>query len=81
MYFMTNYTLNLKPFTDRISDRNLQQLCRENPDLRFEINAEGNLIVMSPTGSESGRRNGDLFLQYVFLKIIFAANNLNFYLC
>ena len=81
MKYMTNYTLNLKPFTDRISHRNLQQLCRENPDPRFELNAEGNPIVTSPTGSESGRRNRDLFLQYVFLKTIFAANNINFYLC
>ena len=30
------YTLNVKAFIDSIGDRALQQLCRENPDLRFE---------------------------------------------
>ena len=57
------YTLNVKAFTDSISDRDLQQLCRENPDLRFEIDSNGKLIIMSPTGSESGKRNGDLLIQ------------------
>ena len=48
---MTNditYTLNLKAFTDSISDRSLEQLCRENPDLRFEIDTNGKSIIMSP---------------------------------
>ena len=57
------YTLNVKAFTDSISDRALEQLCRENPDLRFETDAKGKLIIMSPTGSQSGKRNGDLFGQ------------------
>ena len=57
------YTLNVKAFTDSISDRSLEQLCRENPDLRFETDANGKLIIMPPTGSESGKRNGDLFGQ------------------
>ncbi|MEM9507571.1 MAG: Uma2 family endonuclease [Cyanobacteria bacterium P01_E01_bin.35] len=57
------YTLNLKALTDSISDRALEQLCLENPDLRFETDQYGKLIVMSPTGSESGKRNGDLFGQ------------------
>jgi Uma2 family endonuclease len=57
------YTIDVRAFTDSISDRALQQLCRENPELRFETNAKGKLIVMSPTGSESGKRNGDLFGQ------------------
>ena len=43
--------------------RALEQLCRENPDLRFETDTNGKLIVMSPTGSQSGKRNGDLFGQ------------------
>ncbi len=57
------YTIDVKAFTDSISDRALEQLCRENPDLRFETDAKGKLIIMSPTGSESGKRNGDLFGQ------------------
>lgn len=57
------YTIDLKAFTDSIGDRALEQLCRENPDLRFETNANGKLIVMSPTGSESGKRNSSLLAQ------------------
>ena len=57
------YTLNLKAFTDTISDRSLERLCRENPDLRFETDTNGKLIIMSPTGSESGRKNLDLAFQ------------------
>lgn len=57
------YTLNLKAFTDSISDRALEQLCRENPDLRFEIDKHGKLIVMSPTGSLTGEKNADLIYQ------------------
>lgn len=58
-----SYTIDLRVFTDAISDRALVQLCRQNPDLKFETDAKGKLIVMSPTGSESGKRNGDLLGQ------------------
>ncbi len=57
------YTLNIKAFTDSISDRSLEQLCKENPDLRFETDANGKLIIMSPTGSLTGERNADLIYQ------------------
>ena len=57
------YTLNLKAFTDTISDRSLEQLCRENPDLRFETDPKGKLIIMSPTGSQSGKFNMSLAFQ------------------
>jgi len=43
-----------------LDDRRFQQLCRSNPDLRLERTAEGELIVMSPAGSDSGRRNLDV---------------------
>ena len=57
------YTLNLKAFTDSICDRDLEKICRDNPDLRFETNQHGKLIVMSPTGSLTGGRNADLIYQ------------------
>lgn len=60
---MTTYTLNLKPLKERISDLDLAQLCAENPDLRFETDATGNLVIMSPTGSESGKKNSSLVAQ------------------
>lgn len=57
------YTLDVKALTDSISDRALQQLCRENPDLRFETDKDGKLIIMSPTGSQSGKFNMSLAFQ------------------
>ena len=57
------YTLNLKTFTDSIGDRDLEQICRDNPDLKFETDKYGKLVVMSPTGSLTGRRNSDLIYQ------------------
>ena len=60
---MTSVTLSLKPFMDRISETDLEQLCKENPEARLEINTEGQLIIMSPTGSESGKFNISLAAQ------------------
>lgn len=56
-------TINISAFTDKISDRDLEQLCADNPETKFETNAEGHLLVMSPTGSESGRKNSKLLIQ------------------
>lgn len=38
-------------------------LCAKNPDLRLELTPNGELIVMAPTGGESGKRNSKLNLQ------------------
>ena len=57
------YTVDVRALTNKISDRDLEQLCRENPDLRFEIDAEGKLIIMSPTGSLTGEKNSSLLAQ------------------
>lgn len=60
---MSAITLSLKPFIEKISDRDLEWLCRENPEARLETNAEGKLIVMSPTGSLTGDRNLEIAFQ------------------
>lgn len=58
-----NYTIDLHPLTDSISDRDLELLSAKNPDLRLETDGNGRLIIMPPTGSESGKLNGNLFAQ------------------
>lgn len=60
---MSAITLSLKPFIEKVSDRDLEWLCRENPEARLETNAEGKLIVMSPTGSLTGDRNLEIAFQ------------------
>lgn len=55
--------INIATFTEQISDRQLEQLVSDNPETRFETTPTGKLIVMSPTGSESGRKNTKLVFQ------------------
>jgi Uma2 family endonuclease len=57
------YTIDIRAFIEKISDRALEQLCRENPDRQFEVDAQGKLIIMSPTGSLTGEKNSDLNYQ------------------
>lgn len=40
-----------------MDDAQLLEFCRANPELHIERNAEGEVIVMSPTGGESSHRN------------------------
>ena len=41
----------------RLSDRAFWKLCRANPDMRLERTSDGELEIMAPAGSDSGRRN------------------------
>jgi Uma2 family endonuclease len=56
---MTALTLNLESITHLTHDR-FRELCRDNRDIRLELTAKGELIVMPPTGWESGNRNANL---------------------
>jgi Uma2 family endonuclease len=40
-----------------LTDEQFFQLCQKNRDYRFERTALGELIIMPPTGSDTGRRN------------------------
>jgi len=53
-------TITLPPtleLTIELTDEQFFQLCQNNRDLRFERTASGELIIMPPTGSDTGRRN------------------------
>ena len=56
-------TIDIRALANPITDEQFEQLCAQNRDTKFEMTSQGELIVMSPTGSESGRQNGDLFGQ------------------
>ena len=58
---METLTLNV-PTAVGITDEQFYQLSLANEEWRFELTAEGELIVMSPTGGESGIRNSDMNL-------------------
>lgn len=56
---MNSYALNLDAiFT--VDDVNFELICRNNPEIKFERNAKGELIIMAPTGGDTGRRNFEL---------------------
>ncbi len=55
-----SYPLEL---TIELTDEQFFQLCQENRDLRFERSAMGELIIMPPASSETGRRNAELSFQ------------------
>lgn len=59
---MTALTLNFNAIIQLTSDQ-FYQLCTANPDLKLERNANGELIVMPPTGGETGKRNSNINLQ------------------
>ena len=51
-------TLNIN-----LTDEAFFQLCQNNRDLRFERTAAGELIIMPPTGSDTGNRNFDIAVE------------------
>ena len=59
---MSAITLNLEPAI-HLTDEQFYQLCQANRDVRFERTAKGELIIMPPTGGETGDRNSEMNFQ------------------
>ncbi|AUT00461.1 hypothetical protein CLI64_08695 [Nostoc sp. CENA543] len=59
---MATVTLNVPPAVG-LTDEQFYQLCIANDKWRIELTAQGELIIMPPTGGESGIRNSDLNLE------------------
>ncbi|PSB08781.1 hypothetical protein C7B62_15580 [Pleurocapsa sp. CCALA 161] len=55
--------LNVSNTVLHVSASEFDSLCLDNPDLRLELTKDYELIVMSPTGGESGERNLELTFQ------------------
>lgn len=55
------FLLDIHSITLRITHEEFEKLCQDNPELRLELMANGELIVMAPAGWESSEKNGDLF--------------------
>jgi Uma2 family endonuclease len=74
---MAAITLNLSSVLPQGGDANanisrsqFRQIANDNPDMKLERNKEGHLIVMAPTGGETGSFNSDLNGQlYVWNRI------------
>lgn len=61
---MTSFTIDVSPILTLTADR-FEQLCQANPDMKFERTPAGELVIMSPTGGETGNRNIELAADFV----------------
>jgi Uma2 family endonuclease len=59
---MHSFVLDLKPIID-LSDEQFFQLCQRHDVYKFERNANGEIIIMTPAGGETGNRNADITYQ------------------
>ncbi len=55
---MNLLTLNLDAV--QLTEEQFYKICKNNRELKFERNARGELIIMSPVGGDSGNREADL---------------------
>jgi Uma2 family endonuclease len=53
----------LLPSNLRLTPEQFEQVCQANPQAVLELTADGQLIVMTPTGGETGSRNSRLLIQ------------------
>lgn len=61
---METLTLKVPPAVG-LTDEQFYQLCVANQEWRLELTAKGELIIMPPTGGETGIRNADINAQLV----------------
>ncbi|MBE9076397.1 Uma2 family endonuclease [Romeria aff. gracilis LEGE 07310] len=52
--------LNLQPLTRSLTREQFVFLCQNNPDLQLERSPQGELVIMSPVGGESGNWEANL---------------------
>ena len=46
-----------------MTDEEFYEFCLENPELRIERDPNGQIIIMPPSGSETGNRNAEINLE------------------
>jgi Uma2 family endonuclease len=61
---MTAYTLDFSPIL-ALNSAQFEQLCAANPDLHLERTPTGAIVIMPPTGGDTGRTNATLIARFV----------------
>ncbi|HWQ34545.1 MAG TPA: Uma2 family endonuclease [Blastocatellia bacterium] len=56
--------LHLGPVVQRMTDDEFYEFCQKHPDLRIERSSEGDLIILPPTGGETGHSNFKLTVHF-----------------
>ncbi|MEO6724525.1 MAG: Uma2 family endonuclease [Blastocatellia bacterium] len=54
------FRVRATPILRKLSDEDFYDLCQANPELRIELTKEGDLLLMPPTGGETGGNNFNL---------------------
>jgi Uma2 family endonuclease len=57
--------LHFQPILKKLDDEAFYEFCQANNELRIERTAEGDIIIMAPTGGKTGIRNSKLIAQLV----------------
>lgn len=60
---MTAFTINFDAIV-QITDEHFEQLCRANPDVKFERTTKGELVIVAPTGGETGSYNFEIAVDF-----------------
>ncbi len=45
-----------------LTDKQFENLCRSHPDLKFELDEKGDLIIVPPTSPDAGWKNSELII-------------------
>ena len=59
----TPFAIALDVHSVGMTNERFYQLCQDNEDLRLELTADGDLIIMAPTGGTTGSRNAEITTQ------------------
>jgi Uma2 family endonuclease len=59
---MTSLTVDFHSILT-ITDEQFYRLCSQNPEIKFERTADRELIIMSPTGGGTGKRNSEILIE------------------
>jgi Uma2 family endonuclease len=60
VFYADVITLHLPTSGGVCSDAEFERLCELNPDMRFERNADGSVVVMTPSGAEASGHNFEI---------------------
>lgn len=61
--FKDELAINIDALLKDFNEEDFFEMCRQNPDLRFEMSKEGNIIIMPPTGGETSSQNFPLIVR------------------
>jgi Uma2 family endonuclease len=69
---LTTFTIDLSPILSEqrsahviLNHDQFERLCAANPDIKFERTPTGELVIMSPTGGETGKNNVEIATDFV----------------